>query len=174
MTRSKKVKRRYLVDGRYQFTQLLAVVLANILVVLLVAALLSWFYLLAWDGSVAYNHNQRIPVYVVGCLLVVILASSYFSMRRSRETAGMMKKLRSVLENAGKGVFPEQPLMFRRSDHYKDMAEPLNTCLEQLKAQQEQEGQTDIRQRLKELADEIEQGRWTQEQLVQKLQDIAR
>ena len=62
------MKRRYTrklwVDPRYQVVQMAAVVLANILVALLIAGLLSWFYLLVWDGSVAVNHNQRIPIYV--------------------------------------------------------------------------------------------------------------
>ena len=99
------MKRRYTrklwVDPRYQVVQMAAVVLANILVALLIAGLLSWFYLLVWDGSVAVNHNQRIPIYVAVAALAVTLVTVYCSLRRSRAIAGMMKKLHTVLSEAG-------------------------------------------------------------------------
>ena len=149
-------RRKYLVDGRYQLSQAAAVIIANVMVLLLISALLSWFYLIAWDGSVAVNHNQRIPFYIMICVLIVTLFSVYFSLRRSRSVAGMMKKLHTVLENAGQGVFPEKKLVFRNSDYFRQLATPLNECLNQLQKKQGVDEAAMIGS-LQELVDRIEQ-----------------
>lgn len=147
MSRKGKYKRAYLVDGRYQLGQMAVEIASNVLVALAIAALLSWFYLLEWDGSVAYDHNRRIPVYLLAFVLITVLTASFFSLRRSRSIAGMMKKLHSVLDNAARGVFPEGELAFRKSDYYGHLAAPLNSCLRQL---QQKKG-TDAAQAVDEL-----------------------
>jgi hypothetical protein len=134
-----KHKRAYFVDPGYQLPQLAVGLLVNILVVLLLTALLSWFYLLAWDGSIAYNHNRLIPVYIFTFIACVALAASFFSLRRSRELAGMMKKLHRVLDEASCGNFPEGEVVFRKSDHFSSLARPLNDCLAQMRCRQNQE-----------------------------------
>lgn len=152
---SRRFHRRLLVDPRYQFFQMAAVVLANILVTILIAGLLSWFYLVAWDGSVAVNHNQRVPVYVAVAALTVTLLTVYCSLRRSRAVAGMMHKLHAVLDNAGQGRLPESRLTFRQSDYFAQLADPLNRCLDRLRQQQ---GDPASPGRLRELLDEIDGG----------------
>lgn len=129
----KKYRRKYLVNGRYQLAQALVAVLANAFAVLLTGALLAWFYLVVWDGSLAVNHNRLIPLYLAGSLTVVVFSSSYFSLRSSRSVAGMMKKLQMVLEDAGRGVLPERQVRFRKSDYFQELEAPLNACLEQLR-----------------------------------------
>ena len=130
-----KLNRKFLVDGTYQFTQAGAVILANVLVVVLVAALLSWYYLIAGDGSMVVNHNKQIPIYIMACILVVTLFSLIFSMVRSRATAGMMTILHKVLTEAGQGRFPEREIAFRKSDYagFRRLAPPLNACLDRMR-----------------------------------------
>lgn len=131
-----KYKRAYFVDLGYQLPQLVAGVIAIVLVALLLAGLLSWFYLLAWDGSIAYHHNRLIPVYVLSLILVVAVVMAIFNLRRSREIAGMMKKLQRLLEDASQGTFPEQEVTFRKSDYFAPLASSLNACLRQLRVTQ--------------------------------------
>jgi hypothetical protein len=123
------------VDKKYQFSQAAVGIAANVLVSLLIAGLLSWFYLLEWDGSVVYDHNNRIPLYVLTFILITIFSSSFFSFRRSRIIAGMMKKLHAVLDDASQGIFPERDVVFRKNDYYRQLAIPLNGCLKRLRAQ---------------------------------------
>jgi hypothetical protein len=165
------VKRRYTrklwVDPRYQVVQMAAVVLANILVALLIAGLLSWFYLLVWDGSVAVNHNQRIPIYVAVAALAVTLVTVYCSLRRSRAIAGMMKKLHTVLSEAGEGQLPANKLAFRRDDYFPHLAEPLNLCLERLRHQ-------DLRrEEVRHLLAEIDVGSLDLDQVRQRLHALC-
>ena len=66
-----KFRRKYLVDWPYQFTQAGVVILANILVIMLIAFLLTWYFLIGADSSLVVNCNRQIPVYLLVCILVV-------------------------------------------------------------------------------------------------------
>ncbi len=129
-------KRRLVVDTKYQFRQAALIITANVLVLLLVAALLSWFYLLVWDGRVAYHHNPRVAAYLWCCLAVVVMGTTLVSLRRSRMTAGMMRKMHGVLENAGQGDLPDREVQFRKKDYCREIALPLNDCLDQMRRYQ--------------------------------------
>lgn len=151
----KKYKRKYLIDRKYQFSEAILVVIANILSVLLASTLIMWLYLIVWDGSIAVNHNQKITQYITASLLVVVILSVYFSVLRSRSVAGMMKKLRRILTDAGHGIFPAKTTVFRKSDYFKDIATPLDECLDQLKKKQIVDNSETIRS-LEELVEGIE------------------
>jgi hypothetical protein len=170
---SKHYRRKYLVDGRYQLSQAAAVILGNVIVAVLVGALLSWFYLLAWDGSVAVNHNRRIPFYITICILVVVALSSYFNLRKSRSIAGMMKKLHTVLDNAGRGEFPATKIVFRKSDYFGQLATPLNECLGQLRKSRSAGGPALI-ESLQDLADRIEKDKIDNAGVKRSLRKIIR
>ncbi len=129
-------KRALVVDGGYQIRQAVVVIISNMLIALGVAALLTWFYLMEWDGSIAYNHNHVAPVLLAGVVAFVAIAVPLFSFRRSRELAGMMKKMKWLLEDAAAGKVPEQQVRFRRSDYFGYLAEPLNKCFEQIRQRQ--------------------------------------
>lgn len=128
-----KFRRRYLVHPRYQLAQAGVAIAANIVVALLMAVLMSWFYLLYLNRGVACNHNQLFPFYVIGATLVIILVSMALSFRRSRAVAGMMCKLDMVLRDAAKGILPDSPLVFRKGDYFGLLARPLNDCFAQLR-----------------------------------------
>lgn len=129
----KKYRRRYIVDGHYQMGQLIAILASNIMTGFLIGAFMSWFYFVTMNGFSTENHQQRFPVYLVLCIGFVGILSIYFSFRRSRSVAGMMEKIHQVLEDASKGEFPDQKVSFRRSDYFRRIETPLNTCLEQLR-----------------------------------------
>lgn len=135
----KAYRRKYLVDSSYQFSQAGAVIAANVLVALLMAGLLSWFYLLEWNGNLVYDHNRLIPIYILTLILIVTLGTTLLSLRRSRIIAGMIKKLHSVLSDAGQGILPERAIRFRRSDYFGQLAVPLNRCLERLRHREARE-----------------------------------
>jgi len=147
--------RKILVHPRYQFVQLALVLVTNIVVTVTISALLSWFYLLAWDGAVAYNHNQHIPLYVALFALAVTSLTVFFSLRQSRAIAGMMHKIYETLDDADRGVFPDGRLEFRANDYFRQMADPLNRCLDRLRR-----GRADaiLRARLDNLVGEIDSG----------------
>jgi len=135
--RQGSTRRRYMVHPRYQLGQAGIFLGINLLLLLLAALLLSWFYLFYFQGHVVCNHNRAFPWYLTAVGLLVLLLSSLWSLRRSRSVAGMMRKLEIVLSNAARGVFPEQPLVFRRGDSFGELARPLNDCVVQLKRQRQ-------------------------------------
>ena len=137
--KKEKFRRRNIVNKKYQFSQVAVALTANLLVALLMAVLMSWFYLLVLDGGVVCNHNRQVPLYLAGAALVIVLSDLFWSLRRSRSIAGMMCKLDIVLADAARGVFPGSRLVFRKRDPFARLAGPLNACLVRLKMQQRHE-----------------------------------
>jgi hypothetical protein len=130
-----KKRRRLLIDSRYQLGHLAVILSANVLVMLLIAVLISWFYLLFFKGNLVCDHNRLFPFYLGGIALVVMLVLSLWSLSRSRSVAGMMRKTESVLVEATEGSFPQKPLIFRKSDYFGTLAGPINTCIARMQRQ---------------------------------------
>jgi len=128
---TQKFRRKYLVDMPYQFTQAGVVLLANVLVMIFIAFLLSWYYLIASDNTLMVNYNRQVPILISCAILIICVLTMLFSLRRSRSIAGMMTILRQVLADAAQGRFPTRPLLFRHSDYsgFRNLADPLNDCL---------------------------------------------
>lgn len=167
----KNYKRKYLIDAPFQLKQVSVLIVANLLIVMLISALLSWFYLIAWDGNAAYNHNKMIPVYIVISALLVTLTTIFLSFRRSRNIAGMMKKLEMVLGDASRGIYPSRSLVFRKSDYFKQLADPLNDCLMQLRAGKN-EVKKDILIDLQLIQNQIETDTFDEENIRKQLDDL--
>ena len=169
---STKHKRKQVVDVRYQFGRVAAGVAANVLVTLLAAGVLSWFYLLEMDGSVAYDHNSTFPLLMAGLAVVVVVVHAYFGFRRSRAVAGLMKKLRTVLNDAARGQLPEREIVFRRTDYFRDLAGPLNQCLGQLRRTAASGNELAVAE-LGRLIDQVEGGNMDQADLCRSLKELA-
>lgn len=168
--KQEKHRRRYLVNTRYQLTQAGVAIAANLLVALLMAALMSWFYLLSLNRGLAANHNQLFPVYLSVAALMVIVFSTFWSLRRSRIVAGMMRKLDLILRDAARGVFPDAPLVFRKGDYFAWLAQPLNECFLQLRKRQELQEVT--ASALRELQRKIADGKLTSDGVARKIDEI--
>ena len=131
-----KHKRKFLVNKRYQLRECGLSLTANILVALLMALLLSWFYLFVMDGGVVCNHNRRLPLYVAFLTMGIALIAAFWSLHKSRSVAGMMNKINILLNDASRGNFPSERLVFRKGDYFSWLAAPLNTCLVRMHRQQ--------------------------------------
>ena len=166
--KEKTYHRRYLVSGKYQLTQVAITLIANLSVALLMTAILSWLYLLAWDGTIAYNHNKMIVVYFAVAALIIIATSSFLSLKRSRYVAGMFNKITLILKQASAGDFSERPIVFRKEDQFRDIAIPLNECLKQLK--QQHAINLELRERLTAISPTIDTKLLTTDQLNKELQ----
>jgi len=168
--KKEKFRRKYIVNKKYQFSQVAVALAANLLVALLMAMLLSWFYLFVQDGGVAVNHNQQAPVYLAGAILLIVFVSMFWSLRRSRVISGMIEKLDSVLTDAGNGIFPDSPLIFRKGDHFTSLAVPLNKCIAQL--QERADNRTATVSVLQTLVNRIDTEGMSSSEVVNSLTDI--
>lgn len=130
--RSQK-SRRIIVDWKFQFKKALAVTAINVVLMLFMAAILSWFYLLAWDGSGIVVHNIHVPMLVVIAVAAGLIFSLIWSLVQGRMVAGSAKKLADVLKKAAEGDIPDLPVRFRKTDYFRHVLEgPLNDCLARL------------------------------------------
>jgi hypothetical protein len=168
--KQEKYRRRYLVNTRYQLTQAGVAIAANLMVALLMAAMMSWFYLLYLESGIVANHNQLFPIYLAVASLIVLVISTFWSLRRSRIVAGMMRKLDIILRDAAGGIFPEKPLVFRKGDYFGWLAQPINDCFLQLKKQRRIHDSTVVA--LDELKTRIVAGEVNNEGIVRKIDEI--
>jgi hypothetical protein len=149
----KRVRRSTWVDPKYQLAQAAVGVAGNLLVAVLMAALMSWFYLLVFRAPLGVSHNRLVPLLVAGAILFVMVASAYVSFRRSRALAGMVRKIGMVMSAAAEGRFPDRPLVFRRDDYAAGLTEPLNRCLVEMRRRRQDAERAAAR--LQELADAV-------------------
>ena len=128
-----KKRRALVVHARFQLSQAGVALLANLLVVLLVAALVSWFYLMVLDNCLVASHNQTFPLLLALLALVVVLFTTWWSLRTSRRIAGQFRKLADTLEGAARGEVPDSAVAFRKDDHFPQLAGPLDDCLRRMR-----------------------------------------
>ncbi|WP_448871229.1 hypothetical protein [Desulfobulbus propionicus] len=133
-----KQRRRLLINSRYQLRNLAVILTANLVLMLLIAVLISMFYLLFFRGNLACDHNRLFPLYLGGLALAVMLLLTLWSLYRSRSVAGMMRKIELVLAGTAQGHLPEEPLAFRKDDYFATMAVPINGCIARMRRQDQQ------------------------------------
>ncbi|MCK5231009.1 MAG: hypothetical protein KAR13_12120 [Desulfobulbaceae bacterium] len=131
-------RRRYLVNHRYQLSQAGVILVSHLLVALLMAGLLSWFYLFMLDGSIACNHNRQIPWYLGGAVVIITLATTWWAIRRSHCVVGTVVKIDKTLSSAAQGDFPDRSITFRKKDHFPWLASSINDCVKGLQACREE------------------------------------
>ena len=85
-------KRRSQIDTKYGSRQAALIIGVAVLVLVLVATLISWLYLLAWDGRVACPISPWAALYLWFCLAVSVMGTILVCLRRSRITADMSRK----------------------------------------------------------------------------------
>ncbi len=68
-------RRRLLINTRYQLSHLAVTLVVNLLLMLLIAVLISWFYLLFFKGNLVCDHNRLFPLYLVAVALAVVAGS---------------------------------------------------------------------------------------------------
>nr|WP_320013194.1 hypothetical protein [uncultured Desulfobulbus sp.] len=168
---TKQQRRRLLIDTRYQLRQMLAVLSINLILILLSAVVVSWFYLMFYKGNMVCDLNRMFPWYMGGVALIAILLLSLWSLNRSRSVAGMMRKIETVLVKAAQGQLPEAPLVFRKHDYFSALATPINTCIARLRLQDQQRDATV--QALKEMQTVIAQHPQEQEVLQDKINALV-
>jgi len=132
---------------------MLVVLTINLVLILLSATVVSWFYLFFYKGNMVCDLNRMFPWYMGGVALAVLLLLSLWCLNRSRSVAGMMRKVETVLVKAAHGHLPQEPLVFRKQDYFCALAAPINGCLARIRLQDQQRHATVLA--LEELQQEI-------------------
>lgn len=154
-------RRRLLINTRYQLRHMAVILSVNLLLMLLISVLISWFYLLFFKGNLTCDHNRLFPLYLAVLALAAVAFLALWSLYRSRSVAGMMRKIEQVLADAAAGRVPGQPLGFRKEDYFAPLAGPLNDCLSRMRRQDQQriDAVGALRELHKDLAEQTLQNR---------------
>ena len=158
------------IDPRYQMKQAFISAGANLLVALMMAGLMSWFYLLVFQAPLGIDHNWWCPFIVAGAIVLIIIASALLSFRRSRAMAGMLRKIGLVMNGATEGRFPGRPLVFRKDDYSAGLAEPLNRCL--VKMKKDMQEREELAAQLHEISQGLRKKTATPEMAANRVEEI--
>nr|WP_320115817.1 hypothetical protein [uncultured Desulfuromonas sp.] len=126
-------KRHYLVNHRYQLGQSLIIILSHSVVALCVAIAVSWYYLFLFDQRMFCDHNGSFFFYVLVAVATVLCGVLVWSIRHSHHVAGMFLKIDLLLKDAARGKYPQQPILFRQSDHFRWLSASLNPVLKRMR-----------------------------------------
>lgn len=137
---AKRVKRRnYFINKPFQLA-----FAGNMLVITFVASVVtalfvSWMFVYVLDdrllvgGVLNGYYLLKIGLMLAGLVVGVAI----WTILRTHAIAGPIHKTRQILRDAAEGRFPQQPVVFRKRDAFKGLADDLNRCLDSMKRDRE-------------------------------------
>jgi hypothetical protein len=128
-----KVRRRHLVNCRYQLPHVGGVAALSIINGTMVAAVAAWLLLFRADPRMTANIGDSFVVGIAAVLLGTAVFSMVWSLRYTRHTAGLMHKTTSILRDMGDGKTVVTPVRFRKADaEFHAMEKELNRVCDRL------------------------------------------
>ena len=130
MQTKRKIRRKYLIDKRFQLGAAGTLVAIQLLMFLAAFLAASWLYLFVLDRRMVCSHNAAFLSHlgVAGAIATALVI--FWCIRRTHAIAGPIYKTRQLLRAAAAGNIPQTPVRFRKKDHFQGLADDLNTCLE--------------------------------------------
>jgi methyl-accepting chemotaxis protein len=126
-------RRHYLIHGPFQLGHLVRIALNLTVVGLAVALAAAWFFLVFLEERLVCQVNARYLVHVLLVLGAFQLVALVFSLLYTHRIAGPVYRVRKVLREAAAGRMPDRPIVLRKRDLFKELAEDLNRCMETMK-----------------------------------------
>lgn len=153
VTGKKFIRRQYLVDRSFQLAfvgNILLIVMVTIMVTTLVV---SWIFVFVLNENLLSGVADTGYLMKIGIIVLCIaLAVLVWTIRRTHDIVGPIRKTRRILQELAQGKFPDHPVIFRHGDAFHYLADDLNLCLKTIAARY---GQMDI-QRLEKPHDNEE------------------
>lgn len=130
MKTKRNLRRKSLIDKRFQLG--VAGTLAAIQLLTFLAAFLaaSWLYLFVLDRRMVCSHNAAFLSHLSVASAIGIALLVYWCIRRTHAIAGPIYKTRQLLQAAAGGKLPGRPIRFRKRDCFQNLAEDLSACLD--------------------------------------------
>ncbi len=129
---NKKIKRKYLINKRFQLGAGFLAVAIQIPCMLATGLGLSWFYLIYLDERTVSSCNSGVLLDMIIVGLVITCIILFLSIRLTHAIVGPIKKTRAVLRQMAQGQPPENAVKFRKNDWFKELALDLNALADRL------------------------------------------
>jgi hypothetical protein len=130
-------RRQYLIDKKCQIAFAGNMLLIAGVCMLVTALTMSWFFVYFMEDHLSGDIDTLYLIKLGIILLFMAVGIVIWTVIRTHAMAGPICKTRNILQAAARGEFPDHPVMFRRSDMFKELAVDLNRCLETMRADRE-------------------------------------
>lgn len=129
-------RRRFFVDKKFQLTLAANMLLAALACMLITAMAMSWFYIYFLNDRLWAEIDTAFWTKVSVLAGLILSGIAAWTVLRTHSIAGPIFKIRSVLQAAARGEFPDHPVHFRKGDAFQELADDMNRCLDIMRRQQ--------------------------------------
>lgn len=133
----KSKRRHYLINKPFQFGYTANVLLLQLFGFIASAGVVSWIILIALNGRLTCSLDRMFLIQFGIIVAVVAAGVVCWTIRYSHAIAGPVFKCRRIMLDAAAGKLPEYPVVFRKRDAFKELAEDLNCLLDAVRADRE-------------------------------------
>lgn len=130
---NKKIKRRYLINKKYQLGNAFIVTALQIPCILVTAIALSCFYLFMVDSRMVTSCNTGLLLNMGVIILIISAATVWLSIRFTHKVVGPVEKTGALLRDIARGHLPEETVSFRKNDRFKELSKDLNEVIAVMK-----------------------------------------
>jgi hypothetical protein len=126
----KPLRRQYLINKPFQLGYTAYMLLLQLVGFLASTFFVSWFFLVVLNKRLTHSLDQTFLIQLGIFAVLMIAGVVFWTIRYSHTIAGPVFKSRKVLQEAASGVLPALPVVFRKRDAFKPLADDLTSMLE--------------------------------------------
>lgn len=128
-------RRNYFINKSFQLAFAGNMVLITFIACAITALSVSWIFIYFFDEHLCVTLMDGPYLLKIGFILAgLIIGVALWTILRTHAIAGPIYKTRKILHEAAKGRFPDRPVVFRRGDAFKGLADDLNLCLQAMRS----------------------------------------
>ena len=170
MKQKNRIKRKYIVNKKFQVGNALKIIAIQIPCILTSIFLTSWFCLIFMDNRLYTSSNPGIFIHMFFLCILISCGVLFFSIRYTHSIAGPVHKTGLVLRQIAEGNLPKKKIVFRKKDSFADLSDDLNYMIDALK--KEHSANKESTEKLDSLKDNIINKNIDQKQYLARIEDI--
>ncbi len=133
-------RKRFFIDRRFQLTMAGSMLLTALVCMFVTALGVSWLHVYFLNGRLWADMDTAFWVKAAVIAGFMLTAVALWVVYSTHAVAGPICRIRRVLQDAARGVFPDRPVRFRHGDAFQELAKDVNACLEIMKRNRNQHG----------------------------------
>ncbi|MCK5162530.1 MAG: methyl-accepting chemotaxis protein [Desulfobacula sp.] len=170
MKQKNTIKRKYLINKKFQLSNALKITAIQIPCILVTGISISWFYLIFMDNRLYTDSNPGIFLHMFFLIILLSCGVIFFSIRFTHSIAGPVQKTGVVLRQIANGNLPEKKIKFRKKDSFKNLSNDLNHMIDSIR--KDRLVYKNTTEKLESLKNDIINNYADQNQCLGKIEDI--
>ncbi len=131
----KPLRRKYLINKPFQLGYTANMLLLQLLGFTTSAGVVAWIFLVVLNRRLTHSLDQTFLLQFGSIVTVLIIGTVFWTIRYSHTIAGPIYKSRQVLKEVADGRLPVMPVVFRKRDAFKPLADDLTNMIQVVHAE---------------------------------------